>query len=108
MGTTLRSPLKDNRSFGRTCRLHLQGQRKIHVGKRRENKWQEELPGLSISLFFEPEDGGDMFLRNVRCFSTDCTGLYPEETELFNPLLYHLLSVESLFTTQSNRLRAFK
>jgi hypothetical protein len=27
-------------------------------------------------LFFEPEDGGDMFLRNVGGLSTDYTALY--------------------------------
>jgi hypothetical protein len=26
-------------------------------------------------LFFDPEDGGDMFLRNVGCLSTDYTVL---------------------------------
>jgi hypothetical protein len=54
------SPLNVNRRFGGTYRLHLQG-RKIsqtllvtcfHAGF---------LPGL----FFDPEDEGDMFLRNV-------------------------------------------
>jgi hypothetical protein len=28
-------------------------------------------------LFFDPEDGGDMFLRNVGWHSTDYTALYP-------------------------------
>jgi hypothetical protein len=27
--------------------------------------------------FFDPEDGGDMFLRNVDCNSTDYTASYP-------------------------------
>jgi hypothetical protein len=30
----------------------------------RESKWQAELCFL-LGLFFDPEDGGDMFLRNV-------------------------------------------
>jgi hypothetical protein len=28
-------------------------------------------------LFFDPEDEGDIFLRNVRCNSTDYTPSYP-------------------------------
>jgi hypothetical protein len=28
-------------------------------------------------LFFDPEDGGDTFLRNVGCNSTDYTASYP-------------------------------
>jgi hypothetical protein len=30
----------------------------------------------------DPEDGGDMFLRNVGWYSTDCTVLYPEDGTL--------------------------
>jgi hypothetical protein len=33
--------------------------------------------GFLLSLYFDPEDGGDMFLRNVGCLSTDYTALYP-------------------------------
>jgi hypothetical protein len=46
-----RSPLKINQRFRGTCRLHLQD--------RRINS------GFLIGLFLDPEDGGDMFLRNV-------------------------------------------
>jgi hypothetical protein len=28
-------------------------------------------------IFFDPEDGDDMFLRNVGCISTDYTASYP-------------------------------
>jgi hypothetical protein len=33
--------------------------------------------GLLLGLFFDPEDGGDIFLRNVVWLSTDYTTLYP-------------------------------
>jgi hypothetical protein len=33
--------------------------------------------GFSLSLFFDPEDGGDIFLRNVGGHSTDYTAYYP-------------------------------
>jgi hypothetical protein len=34
--------------------------------------------GILLGLF-DPEDGGDMFLRNVGLFSTDYTALYLRE-----------------------------
>jgi hypothetical protein len=39
-----------------------------------------------VWFFFEPEDGGEMFLRNVGWISTDYTALYPRRQEhLINP-----------------------
>jgi hypothetical protein len=35
------------------------------------------LPVLAENFFFDPEDGGDMFLRNVGCISTDYTASHP-------------------------------
>jgi hypothetical protein len=49
------NPFKVNRRSEGTCRLHLQGQ-KIR---------QDPPAGFLLGLFFDPEDGGDMFLRNV-------------------------------------------
>jgi hypothetical protein len=51
------SPLKINRRFGGTYRLHLQG-RKISLQD------FSVKAGGKLSLFFDLEDGGDMFLRN--------------------------------------------
>jgi hypothetical protein len=33
--------------------------------------------GFLLGLFFDPEDGGDMFLHDVGSFSPDHTALYP-------------------------------
>jgi hypothetical protein len=33
--------------------------------------------GFLLSLFFDPEDGGDMFLRKVSLLATDNMVLYP-------------------------------
>jgi hypothetical protein len=32
--------------------------------------------GFSRSLYFDPEEGGDVFLRNVSLLPTDCMALY--------------------------------
>jgi hypothetical protein len=61
------SSLKVKRHFGRTYRFHFQG----------ESRRQAEL-FLSV-LFFKPEDGEDMFVRNVGGFSTDCMSYIPED-----------------------------
>jgi hypothetical protein len=41
--------------------------------------------GLLLSLFFGPEDEGDMFLRNVGWLSTGLHGVTSQKTELFLP-----------------------
>jgi hypothetical protein len=55
------SPLKINRCFRGTFRLHLQYRRISEIGNQRESRWQ----------------AGDIFLRNVRWFSKDYVALYP-------------------------------
>jgi hypothetical protein len=65
-------------------------------------------PGL-LGLFFDPEDGGDMFLRNVGWVSTDYTALaISKKTEHFITtavrnlrLLQLLTSVLERFSTSS-------
>jgi hypothetical protein len=37
---------------------------------------KQSYAGFFLDLFFDPEDGGDMLLRNVCLFSTDYTALY--------------------------------
>jgi hypothetical protein len=48
------SPLKVNRRFGGTYRLHLQALLATCF-----------YTGFLLGLYFDPEDGGDMFVRNV-------------------------------------------
>jgi hypothetical protein len=67
------SPLKVNRRFGGTCRLHLQSS----VCHLLENIF---LP----SLFFEDECGGDMFLRNLGWLPAYYTVPHPSWQTLHN------------------------
>jgi hypothetical protein len=67
------SPLKVNSLFGGTCQLHLQDRRLSEARNPRENRWLRSAAllatcfhfGFLFGLFFDPEDGGDMFLRYV-------------------------------------------
>jgi hypothetical protein len=73
------SPLRVNRRFGGTYRLHLQCRKTSRAWNQSESRWQAELcfhAGFLLGLFFDPEDRGDMFLRNVGWLSTDYTALY--------------------------------
>jgi hypothetical protein len=59
------SPLKVNRRFGGTCRLHLQG-RKISQARNQSGSIKQSFYADSLlGLFFDPEDVDKMFLRNV-------------------------------------------
>jgi hypothetical protein len=56
------SALKDSRRFGETYLI-----------------FGFPLPGgFLLGLLLNPEDGGDIFLQNVGCLSTDYTALYPK------------------------------
>jgi hypothetical protein len=68
-GKTNYSKLSDEFNLLLICRIwgfHSGGYKAFH----QLNRWFAE-------LFFDPEDGGDKFLRNVGCNSTDYTASYP-------------------------------
>jgi hypothetical protein len=88
------SPLSFNRRFGRTGRLHLRGRRNKFGKNQQASRWQAEwytgftagglfcLPPACLLVFcwiyfFDREDGGDMFLRNLGWNSTDYKASYP-------------------------------
>jgi hypothetical protein len=68
---TLCSPLKVNGSWEGTCRIHFQGRSVSQARNQREADSEQNSTcytlhsGFLLGLFFEPEDGGDMFLRDV-------------------------------------------
>jgi hypothetical protein len=74
---TSTSPFKVNRYFGGTCRLHLQG-RRISQVKTPDMFTTWFRAAILLGLFFDREDGGDIFLRNFGRLSTDYTALYPK------------------------------
>jgi hypothetical protein len=73
------SPLKVNRPFGGTCRLHLQGHPLLATCFH---------AAFLLGLFFDPEDGGDMFLRKVGWLSTDYMALYPRRYNFNNTVCF--------------------
>jgi hypothetical protein len=70
---TSRSPMKFNRRFGETYCLHLWGRR---INKARALFAICFHSGFFLGLFSDPEDGDNMFLRNVCWLLTDYTALY--------------------------------
>jgi hypothetical protein len=80
-----RSPLKVNRRFGGTFRIHLDG-RKISQARNQ----LESITDFLLRLFVDTEDGGDMFLRNVGWLPTDYTGLCPRIYESSHKILFVL------------------
>jgi hypothetical protein len=88
---TLCSPLKVNRRFGRVSSLHIQRRRK-------KPPWTRFAcylfhAGLFLGLYFDPENEGDMFLRNVGSLSMGYTPLYLHPSLTFSFSLILLMSL---------------
>jgi hypothetical protein len=83
------SLLSFNRRFGGTYRLHLQGRRNNFSKTQQASTLLATcLPaGYCWNYFFDPEDGGDMFLRNVGCNSTDYTASHPRRWYFWTALV---------------------
>jgi hypothetical protein len=93
------SPLKVNRLFGGTCCLHFrcrmksQARNQYEAGRKKAHHrllWHLQQrsyrqcsacymlhTGFLPGLFFDPEDGDDVFFRTVGWFSTDYFAFYP-------------------------------
>jgi hypothetical protein len=85
---TPRSSTQDNRRFGGTYCLHFQDEKA--AGSACFLTWPEDSVTTSgfvchllsrwfflLGLFLDPEDGGDMFLRNFDSLLTEYMSLYP-------------------------------
>jgi hypothetical protein len=70
------SPLKVKGRFLGMCCLHFQDRKINQRRKQCESQWQAEQMGFLLGLFFYHEEGGNIFLRNDDCLSTDYTALY--------------------------------
>jgi hypothetical protein len=59
--------------------------------------------GFSLGLFFDPENGGDMFLRNVGCPSTDYTALYPRRLKYLRSIFLPFTPLYTYKCSESRR-----
>jgi hypothetical protein len=76
------SPRRVNRRFGGTCHLNLHGRRISKSIKPARSRCCSVChllhSGFLLGLFFDPENGSDMLLRNIDCLSTNYLALYPK------------------------------
>jgi hypothetical protein len=69
------TPLKVNRRFEGTCRLHLQGRKVSHARNQREAELYLPHASRWLLVLFGAEDGGGMSLRNISRPSTDSSAI---------------------------------
>jgi hypothetical protein len=82
-----------HRRFGGICSLYIQGRKrpskKAELKKAAEVYLKSAFTLLSYSIFyFDPENGGYIFLRNCYKFSTDYTALCPKRDIFLAPLYF--------------------
>jgi hypothetical protein len=76
------SPLQANRYFGEARCLHLQDRKISQARNQHEAVGKQSRAShllhvyILLRLFFDPEDGGDLFLRNVNWLSEDLRSLF--------------------------------
>jgi hypothetical protein len=58
-------PMKMNRRFGVTWRFHLQDRKRSQAKNQQVSACYLFHAGFCPGLFFDPENGGDMFFRNI-------------------------------------------
>jgi hypothetical protein len=61
----------------------------------------ESHPYFFLGLFFNHEDGGDIFLRNIYLPSTDYTVLYPRRWDINFAVLIGIIAVLQTFSSSS-------
>jgi hypothetical protein len=112
---TPRSPLKVNRRLGgKFASIFRIGEKDKEESSMKQNSACCLLNiGFLLVLFFNPEDGGDISLRNVGLLSTDYAALYPRrQNSSHHPLRehqnLHILDVGSQQTTPRNILLLVK
>jgi hypothetical protein len=83
LDTTPCIPLRVNRRFGETCRLHLQVWRMSHA--KNQSACYLLYSSFLLRLFFDHEGGVVMFFRNVGWLSADYSALHlrGENKQLF-------------------------
>jgi hypothetical protein len=72
------SPLIGNWRFEGTFRVHLEVEEEA-----KEETSMKQVADFLLALFFDPEDGGDMFLRNISWLITRYTTLHPKYVTAF-------------------------
>jgi hypothetical protein len=89
------SPLKVNGFCGRNMAPPSSTSKNKHESSMKSG-------GFLLGLFFDPEDGGGMFLRNVGWLSTDYTALCPRGRTFHNDRCENLNHIRTLVSNPTH------